>query len=274
MSVRTIVFLGDIVGKAGRRGVEQQLSNLVADHSPDMIIANAENARSGSGLSPTIYGRLIDAGVHAITLGDHVFRDAKIIDVLNDPKAPIARPANLSAKAPGKRFTMLDSASADLPPIIIITVLGRIYMTLPADDPFTCVDCLLEELAGREAIVIVEVHAETTSEKVAIAHHLSSRVAAVVGTHTHVPTADARILQGGTAFITDLGMCGPYDSVIGRDKDAVVRHMTSALHVPYPVASHDVAMCGAVIRISNATRRALSIERIEYPADMNAAPFA
>ncbi|MGI9013283.1 MAG: TIGR00282 family metallophosphoesterase [Phycisphaerales bacterium] len=272
MPVRSIAFLGDIVGKPGRRAVEQQLPRIVADHRVDVVIVNAENARSGSGLSPSIYARLRAAGVHAVTLGDHALRDSSLFDILFDADEPVARPANLSERAPGKGFILLEPLGFPRP-ILIVTVLGRILMNLPADDPFACVDDLLAKHASRRPIVIVEVHAETTSEKIAIAHHLSGRVAAVIGTHTHVPTADARVLKGGTAFITDAGMCGPYDSVIGRDKDAVVRHMTTHQHVPYPVASDDARVCGVIVRVDDGSGRALSIERIEYAADHNAAPF-
>ncbi len=152
-------------------------------------------------------------------------------------------------------------------------MLGRIYFPLPADDPFACADEILREISPRDSIVIVEAHMEATSEKIALANHVRGRVAAVLGTHTHVPTADARVLPGGTAFITDVGMCGPYDSIIGRDTSAVLRHMTTGLHMPYSVAEGDARMCGAVVRISDETGLAQSIERIEYAADHSRPPF-
>ncbi|MCA9290643.1 MAG: YmdB family metallophosphoesterase [Phycisphaerales bacterium] len=268
----TVAFLGDIVGSPGRRVVQQQLPRLRADHAPDLVIANAENARSGSGLSPSIYERLRALGIDAITLGDHAFRDPKIVPILERGDAPIARPANLSARALGKRITRLPLAAPGRS-LFIVTVLGRVFFPMPADDPFATVDGILEQLPDRDGIVIVEAHMEATSEKIALARYLDGRVAAVLGTHTHVPTADARILTRGTAFITDVGMCGPYDSIIGRDVESVLRHMTTAAHVQFPVAEHDAALCGVVVRIDLASRRATSIERVEYRADHDASPF-
>lgn len=274
MAIRTIAFLGDIVGRPGRRVVEQQLPALVAQHGPDTIIANAENARSGSGLSPSIYEKLREHGIQAVTLGDHALRDSRVIPLLEAPGQPISRPANLSRKAPGKRFIRLPPPPGFSRELLIVTVLGRIYFPLPADDPFACVVDLLEEHRGRGIITIVEAHMEATSEKVALAYYLTGQVAAVLGSHTHVPTADARVLPGGTAFITDVGMCGPYQSVIGRDRHAVIRHMTTAQHVPYPVADdNDARMCGVVVRVDEKSGTAISIERVEYIADSSRPPF-
>lgn len=273
VSELVVAFLGDIVGRPGRRVIEQQIGTLIAEHHPQLVIANAENARSGSGLTPAIFQRLRDCGIGAVTLGDHALRDKRIFDLLQDPAAPIARPANLPDKAPGKRLIRLGPVEGSSRPIVILTVLGRIYMPLAADDPFACVDAVIAEQNHSDAIVIVEAHMETTGEKAALAHYLEGRVSAVVGTHTHVPTADARILSGGTAFITDIGMCGPFDSVIGRDTQAVVRHMTTAMHVPYAVAERGAAMCGAIIRIDESTGHAAAIKRIEYRADESRPPF-
>jgi metallophosphoesterase (TIGR00282 family) len=285
MSALTVAFLGDIFGSPGRMVVQQQLPKLREDHAPDLVIANAENARSGSGLTPELYRKIRGYGIDAITLGDHVFRDRSIVDILQLADEPIARPANLSTKAPGRTFIRLPadpSASRaqgggdgghgrDL---FVITVLGRIFMGLPADDPFATIDRLLPQLPHPKPLVIVEAHMEATSEKAAMAHHLDGRVALVVGTHTHVPTADARILPQGTGFITDVGMCGPHASIIGRAPEAVLRHMTTGLHVPYEVGHGGEALCGVVARIDQTTGRCLTIERVQYPADLNKPPFA
>lgn len=268
-----IAFLGDIVGRPGRRVVEQQMASLKRDHAPHLIIANGENARSGSGLSPSILGHLRSAGIHAVTLGDHCYRDHSIVPLLEQPDAPVLRPANLARKSPGKRWIRLAPPPGFSRSVYVMTVLGRIFMPLPANDPFQCVDEVLAELPEPNPIVLVEAHMETTSEKIALATYLKGRAAAVLGTHTHVPTADARVLPGGTAFITDVGMCGPYDSIIGRETDAVLRHMTTALHMPYGVAEHGAMMCGAVVRVSESSGRALSIDRIEYRADYASPPF-
>lgn len=155
----------------------------------------------------------------------------------------------------------------------IITVLGRVYMPLPADDPFAAVDDLLATIPERSPIVIVEAHMEVTSEKIALARYLDGRVSAVVGTHTHVPTADARILRGGTAFQTDLGMCGPYDTVIGRDAEMVIKAMTTSLHVPYAMGEGGEALWGVVVEVDPASGRARSIERVELVADRSRPPF-
>ncbi len=254
--------------------VQQQLPTLRQVHQPDVVIANAENAKAGSGLSPELYKKIRGYGIDAITLGDHVFRDREITSILQLPEEPIARPANLSAKAPGRRFTHIRCGPTAGRDVYVITVLGRVYLSLQADDPFSTVDTILQQLPEANPIVVVEVHMEATSEKAAMAHYLDGRVALVVGTHTHVPTADARILPGGTAFITDVGMCGPYASVIGRDPEAVVRHMTTGVHVPYSVGSGGEALCGAVVRVDPASARATRIERVQFNADYSRPPFA
>ncbi|UCD74440.1 MAG: YmdB family metallophosphoesterase [Phycisphaerales bacterium] len=269
-----IAFLGDIFGGPGRQVVEQQLPVLRAEHEPEVVIANAENVRSGSGLSPALYEKIRGYGIDGVTLGDHVFREPRIVSLLERGDEPIARPANLAASAPGRRYLRIALGGRSDRSLFVITVLGRIFMSLPAGDPFATVDALLEELPEPDPIVIVEAHMETTSEKAALAHYLDGRVAAVLGTHTHVPTADARILAGGTAFITDLGMCGPYDSVIGREKSAVVRHMTTGMHVRFELGRGGEALCGAVVEIDTGTRRALSVQRVRYEADHHRAPFA
>ncbi|MCP3903823.1 MAG: YmdB family metallophosphoesterase [Planctomycetes bacterium] len=270
----TIAFLGDIFAVPGRRVVQQQLPTLRADHEPDLVIANAENACRGLGLSPDLYRKIRGYGIDAITLGDHVFREAKIVEVLETPGEPIARPANLPASAAGREWIRIEPSGDRTRSVFVITVLGRVFVSLPSDSPFTTVDRILAALPEPDPIVIVEAHMEATSEKAALAHHLDGRVAAVLGTHTHVPTADARILPGGTAFITDVGMCGPYDSVIGRDKRAVVKHMSTSMYTPFGIGEGDEALCGALIRVDEATGRAVHIERIEYRADRTQPPFA
>lgn len=274
MPALTIAFLGDIFGAPGRMAVQQQLPILRQLHQPDIVIANAENAKAGSGLSPQLYRKIRDYGIDAITLGDHVFRDREITSILQLPNEPIARPANLSAKAPGRRFIHLRSTSPTGRDVYVITVLGRLFLSLQADDPFSAVDGILKQLPEPNPLVVVEVHMEATSEKAAMAHYLDGRVALVVGTHTHVPTADARILPGGTAFITDVGMCGPYASIIGRDPEAVVRHMTTGVHVPYAVGAGNEALCGVVVRIDATSGRATRIERVQLNADNGKPPFA
>lgn len=261
--VTRLVFLGDINGAPGRGALERLMPVLRERWQPDVVVANGENARNGSGLTPDLYRTFRGLGIDAITLGDHVYRDPKIIPLLERPEEPIARPANLSHRSPGKRWSRIPAANGRTRDIFVVTVLGRIFFPLPANDPFTAVDEVLAELPERRPIVVVEAHMEATSEKAAVAAWCDGRAALVVGTHTHVPTADARILRGGTAFITDVGMCGPFDSVIGRQTDAVVRHMTTALPVHYEMGEHDARVCGVLVEISEDTGLANRVERIE-----------
>ena len=266
-----LAFLGDVNGVPGRNVLLQRLEDLRSEHQPDLVVANGENIRSGSGITPDLFEWLRKQGIDAVTLGDHVYRDQRILPQLEDAAAPIARPANLSHSAVGT--SLLRIPVPDGGTLWMFTLLGRIFMNLPADDPFACADRLLDSIPEQDPMVVVEVHMEATSEKVALAHHLDGRVAAVLGTHTHVPTADARVLSGGTAFITDVGMCGPYDSVIGRKKEAVLHHMRTGMHAPFDMASGGEAMCGCLVTIRRSTGRACAIERFQYEADRSRAPF-
>lgn len=274
MTNLTIAFLGDIFGSPGRMVVAQQLPRLKADHGVDVVIANAENARSGSGLTPELYQKIRGFGVDAVTLGDHVYRDSKIIPLLEQPDQPIARPANLSEKAVGRPYVRIGPLAGCGKSVFVITVLGRVFFPIPADDPFAAVDRILERLPERKPIVIVEAHMEATSEKAALANYLHGRVAAVLGTHTHVPTADARLLPGGTAFMTDIGMCGPHDSIIGRAPEEVLRYMTTGMHSPFQVGRGGEALCAAVVKIDAESGLARSIQAVRYPADHASPPFA
>ncbi|MBI1336431.1 MAG: TIGR00282 family metallophosphoesterase [Phycisphaera sp.] len=267
-----VVMLGDIVGTPGRQAVAQQLPVIRERYRPHLVMANAENASNGTGLTPSHYRKLKDAGVDGVTLGDHVYKKVQIVSVL-EQESDIARPANLPTQAAGKRWFRLKPAEANLPTVYVVTVLGRIFMGTPANDPFATVEQVLTELPERDPVVVVEIHAEATSEKIAMGRYFDGRVSAVLGSHTHVPTADARILPGGTAYITDLGMSGPHDSVLGREVGAVVKQMTTAMPVPFDVAQGDPRVNGVVIDIDARTRKAVHIERIELPADRNKPPF-
>ena len=262
-----IAFLGDINGAAGRMALDQQLPFLRERYRPDRIIANAENARNGSGLTPELYEQFRRMGIDACTLGDHAFRDPKILPLLDDPSKAVSRPANLSARTPGKRVIRIPADARCPRDIFVFTLLGRIHVSsIQANDPFECADQLLAAMPELNPIVLVEVHMEVTSEKAAVAHYLDGRVAAVLGTHTHVPTADERILRGGTAFQTDVGMTGPHDSVIGRRTEAVLKHMTTGVHVAFDMGSGGEAVQGALVEIDLARGIARSIERINLPA--------
>jgi len=264
MPLLRVAFLGDVFASGGRMVLEQRLPALREEHKPDLVIANVENAHRGSGLSPDDYRRLRSIGIDGMTLGDHAFRMARVVEILGRPEEPLCRPANLSAHAVGRDHLRLPIGKDRS--LFIITLLGRVFMNQPVDDPFAAIDRVLASLPERRPLVIVEVHMEATSEKAALAHYLDGRVAAVVGTHTHVPTADARVLSGGTAFITDLGMCGAWRSCIGRDKDSVIRHLRTGMYTPYGLGEGDERLSGALLSLDPDSGLARAIERVEYRA--------
>lgn len=262
-----VAFLGDINGAPGRMALQQQLPILRERFRPDRIIANAENARNGSGLTPELYDQFRRMGIDACTLGDHAFRDTKIIPLLDDPTKAVSRPANLSTRTPGKRLIRIPADERCPRDVFVFTLLGRVHMSsIQANDPFECADLLIAAMPERNPIIFVEAHCEVTSEKAALGRHLDGRVAAVLGTHTHVPTADERIFRGGTAFQTDLGMTGPHDSVIGRRTEAVLKHFTTGVHVAFDMGSGGEAVQGALVEVDLARGLAISIERIHLAA--------
>jgi 2',3'-cyclic-nucleotide 2'-phosphodiesterase len=280
MTLRILV-LGDIVGRPGRQVVHQKLPGLVKQRQVDLVIANAENIAGGSGITQNLFHKVRSYGVDVVTLGDHVYRKSDIIPTLQASER-IVRPANLASGAAGRPFTVVSTNSGVL--VGVFCLLGRIYMNLPADDPFAAANRVLDQLPASVRVCVCDMHAEASSEKVAMGHHLDGRCSLIVGTHTHIPTADAKILPGGSAYVSDLGMCGPYDSVLGRRKDRVLKYMTSNMPAHFEVATGDVRLCGALAEVDDATGRALSIERIEvqgenadqaYDADdKNPTPYA
>jgi len=263
MSLR-ILALGDIVGRPGRQILHQKLPALVREKKVDLVIANAENIAGGSGITTNLFHKIRSYGVDVVTLGDHIYKKADIIPTLQTSER-IVRPANLAASAAGRPFTVVTSATGIS--VGVFGVLGRIYMNLPADDPFAAVDRVLESLPDKVKVCVCDIHAEASSEKIALGHWMDGRVSFIFGTHTHVPTADAKILAGGSAFISDLGMCGPYDSVLGRRKDRVVKFMSTNMPQPFDVATGDVRLCGALVDVDETTGRALHIERIEVQGE-------
>src|SRR5687768_15003819 len=259
-----ILALGDIVGRPGRQIVHQKLPGLVRDRKIDLVIANAENIAGGSGITRNLFDKIRSYGVDVVTLGDHIYKKIDIVPTLQSSER-IVRPANLARDAAGRPFTCVTTNSGVS--VCVFSVLGRIFMTMPADDPFAAADRVLDQMPGNVRVCVADVHAEATSEKIAMGHWLDGRVSFIFGTHTHVPTADAKILPGGSAFISDLGMCGPYDSVLGRRKERVVKYMTTNMPVPFDVATGDVRLCGAIAEVDEATGRALSIERVEVQGE-------
>lgn len=256
-----ILFLGDIVGAPGRDAITAHTPALRAELAADFIVANAENAAAGSGLTKALaLGLLAPAGgPDALTLGDHVW-DQKNFDRELPALERVCRPANLPAAQPGRdRLTL---TGADGFRLLVFTVLGRTFMGPKADCPFLTADRLLAEEAGRFDGALVEIHAEATSEKIALGLHLAGRASVVVGTHTHVATADAAVLAGGTAYQTDAGMCGPHAGVIGREASPVIARFLDGMPRPMPVAAGDVRLCGLLVTL-DAAGRAVAAERFE-----------
>jgi metallophosphoesterase (TIGR00282 family) len=263
MAIR-ILCLGDIVGRPGRQIIHQKLPQIVRERNVDLVIANGENIAGGSGITTNLFHKIRSYGIDVVTLGDHIYKKADIIPTLQTSERVI-RPANLAAEAAGRPFTVVTTNSGVQ--VGVFSVLGRIYMNLPADDPFAAADRVLNQIPSQVRVCICDVHAEATSEKMAIGHWLDGRCSVIFGTHTHVPTADARILPGGSAFITDVGMCGPYDSVLGRRKDRVLKYMSTNMPSPFDVATGDVRLCGVLAEVDEQTGRATSIERVEVQGE-------
>jgi metallophosphoesterase (TIGR00282 family) len=258
-----ILCIGDIVGRPGRRILSEKLKDLVQQKGIDCVIANAENAAGGSGLTPQIYEKLVRYGINLITLGDHTYRKREIIAVL-EKQENIVRPANLSELAAGKVFASYKTNKG--PTIAVISLIGRIFMK-PADCPYNTIDKILSRIQKDGDIVFVDFHAEATSEKVAMSRYLDGRVSCVFGTHTHIPTADETILPKGTAYITDIGMTGAHDSVIGRGTESVLKSFRTQMPFPYDVATGDVKINGILVTVDSGTKKTEHIERIRINAD-------
>lgn len=258
-----ILCIGDIVGKPGRRIMAERLRTLVKERDIDCVIANAENAAGGSGLTPQIYNKLLRYGVNLVTLGDHTYRKRDIIQTL-ETCDNIVRPANLSENASGKGLAVYKTGKG--PTVAVVSLLGRIYMK-PADCPYTAVDRILAKLNNKADVVFVDMHAEATSEKISMGYYLDGRVSCVFGTHTHVVTADETILSGGTAYITDIGMTGPHDSILGRNKTSVLKSFRTQMPYPFEIATDDIRLNGIIVTVDSNTKQAERIERIRVDAD-------
>ncbi|MBN2210848.1 MAG: TIGR00282 family metallophosphoesterase [Sedimentisphaerales bacterium] len=254
-----VLCVGDIVGRPGRQVLAEHLTKLVQERSIDCVIANAENAAGGSGLTTQVYDKLGKYGVHLITLGDHTYRKREIIDTLSNADN-IVRPANLPTQAAGKEIAYFRTAAG--PVVAIISLLGRKHMNLLGDNPFHAAARVLSKISDDIRLIIVDIHAEMTGEKVAMGWFLDGKVTAVFGTHTHVPTADETILPNGTAYITDVGMTGAHESVLGRNIEPVLKSHLTQMPFAYSIATGDVRMNGVIITADGNTGRASAIERI------------
>ncbi|HEY51048.1 MAG TPA: TIGR00282 family metallophosphoesterase [Dehalococcoidia bacterium] len=248
-----VLVIGDIVGQPGRKAVFEVLPRLWRERRLDMVIANAENAAGGFGLTAAIARELIEAGVHVLTSGNHIWAQKDIIPNL-DGEMPILRPLNYPEGVPGRGYLITGQT-------MVVNLMGRTFMN-DIDCPFRAMDRLLEETKGRPPAVIVDFHAEATSEKMAMGRYLDGRVSAVLGTHTHVGTIDAQILPGGTAYVTDIGMTGPTDSIIGDDADAVIRRFLTGMPHHLSVGKGKPVLNAVLVDVDGDSGRAIKIERI------------
>ena len=253
-----LLFLGDIVGQPGVEIVQKTLASFRAAENIDLVIANAENASGGSGMTPQTYRVLRRAGVELVTMGDHIYKKQELIKTLESDDR-ICKPANFPLEAPGRDVIYAPAADGTL--VAAFCILGRTFMR-PVDCPFKAADRVLQALNKEARCVVVDIHAEATADKYLLAHHLKGRVSAVLGSHTHVPTADEQILPGGTAFISDVGMTGPYDSILGRRIDRVLYTTVTFVPSSFEVATGDVRLCGAIVDIDASTGQATAIRRI------------
>ena len=256
-NIISVLFLGDVIGKPGRRLIKHYLSESAP--KADLIIANAENAAHGFGTTESNLDELREAGVNAFTGGNHTF-DRKEIYQFIDRQQNVVRPANYPQGTPGQGACVIEVAGIKM---ALINLIGRVFME-PLDSPFVVADELVAKLAEQTKIIFVDMHAEATAEKIAMGWYLDGRVSAVVGTHTHVQTADERILPGGTAYITDAGCCGPADGVIGMDKEGVFRRMIKQLPTRFEVAVGPAMINGVFLEIDKHTGKAVTIRRVHF----------
>ncbi|HQP09801.1 MAG TPA: TIGR00282 family metallophosphoesterase [Candidatus Omnitrophota bacterium] len=257
-----ILCIGDVVGKPGRLAVEGLLGDLKKEFNIDLTIVNAENAAGGSGITVKIAKRLFEIGCDVLTMGDHVWDQKEIEEYLNEEEYLI-RPANFPTGAPGRGWCIKKTASGAK--VGVVNLMGRVFMRYHLECPFRAADAIINEIRKETPNIIVDMHAEATSEKVAVGHYVDGRVSAVFGTHTHIQTADEKILPKGTAYITDLGMTGPYDSVIGQNKEHIIRRFLTSLPHKFQVAHDDVRLHGMVVAVDKTTGNASRIQRLQRP---------
>ena len=253
-----LLFIGDVVGRPGREAVKACLADLVRRHQVDFTIANGENAAGGMGITAAVAEELFQAGVDVLTTGNHVWRQRDAIPYI-EAERRLLRPANYPPGAPGRGGEVF--ATAHSGSIGVVNVQGRTFME-PIDCPFRAADREIEHIRGRTDVIILDVHAEATSEKLAMGWYLDGRVSAVIGTHTHVQTADERILPKGTAYITDVGMAGPRDSILGMKVEPIIQRFLTALPTRFELAAGPLSLSGALVSLDTETGHAISIERV------------
>ncbi|MFZ6035642.1 MAG: TIGR00282 family metallophosphoesterase [Patescibacteria group bacterium] len=257
----SILFFGDIVGKPGRRAVAGVLPDLKKEYQPDLVIANGENLAHGVGVTRKTLDEMRGAGIDFFTSGNHIWSKPEVYEIFKDPDYPLIRPANYGADVPGAGFREITLGQHSL---LVVNLHGQVFIPEELSNPFDALDDILRQQSREYTGIIVDFHAEATSEKVAFGWHADGRVAAVLGTHTHIPTADERILPGGTAYITDVGMAGLLNSVIGVNTDVILNNFRGKESRAHDIADHgDCVVNAAVIRIDPTTHAAITIERIQ-----------
>ena len=252
-----VLMIGDVVGRPGRQALKRLLPGVRSSYAPDLVVANVENAAAGFGLTQSVAEDILGAGVDIMTGGNHLW-DRKGSEQYIDGEKRLVRPANYPDGTPGRRYAIVEAAGVK---VAVLSLQGRVFMP-PLDCPFRGLDALLDELAGKAEIFILDFHGEATSEKKAMGYHADGRVSVVVGTHTHVPTADECILPEGTAYVSDLGMTGPYDSVIGMEVEGVLSKFLTGMPRRFQVADGDPRLSGLVIDLDERTGKARFVQRV------------
>ena len=257
-----ILIIGDIVGRPGRMAVRELVPQLKEKEKLHFCIANAENAAGGSGITAKIADELLACGLDVLTSGDHIWKQKDIVDYINNTTA-LLRPANYPPEAAGNGYGIFPIKINQDIKIAVINLQGRVFMQPNSDCPFHAVNNILANISKQTGIIIVDLHCEATSEKVAMGWHLDGQVSCLFGSHTHIQTADETILPQGTGYITDVGMCGPYDSVIGRRTDRVLSAFITGMPAPFDVAKNDIRLSGIIVTIDSKTGKAIRIKRIQ-----------
>ena len=256
-----VMILGDVMGRPARHAARDVVPALIEKEAIDLTIANAENAAGGMGVDIKSAKELLSSGIQVLTSGNHIWKKKEIYSFLNDQESLI-RPANFPAGAPGKGWCIWQANGLRA---LIINLQGRVFMPNHVEDPFRCVDNILKQQGVNARVVIVDIHAEATSEKYAMGWYLNGRASIVYGTHTHVQTADERIFPAGTAYITDVGMCGPFDSVIGMEKETVIQGFITQLPRQFEVAQDNVVLQGIIVDVDETTGQAREVRRLRVP---------
>ncbi len=259
-----MLMIGDVTGKAGRDILVQRIAAIKDKFDVDFVVVNAENAAGGAGLTPEIFNAIIRAGVDCVTLGDHAYDQKSLYPVLNSNETRLVRPINLPPDAPGKGWTVIEAPAKEGRPalrVAVVAAIGRVFMREMGDNPLVALDKVLEKIADVQ-IRLLDFHAEATSETQTIGRYLDGKFSAVLGTHTHVPTADEEIFPNGTAFQCDVGMTGSFESVIGRRLDVVFENMKTCKRTTFEVASKDARLCGTLVDVDAVSGKATAIRRL------------